>query len=478
VSKQVVKDLKVRFISDTTQMNQQVLGNQGAFGKMKSQASGLMQKYGGLALKVGVVTSAFFALKSAMTSTVRAGIEAEDAITKLGVLFKSEAKAMDAYSKSLEFSVKTPFDPRDIVQGAVVAGQYGADAFQKGLYGMEKDAMTVIADMAAFSGQSMQEASTALFRADLQLLDKYGAQARTAYKEAKKFGELGSAEFVQHFVKAMSEVETWSGMAEKRAQTLSGLWSTIKGNVGLIWTYLSGAAEEKGVVTLWSQLKAIVKDFSDSFGAFVQEYKPMLVEIGGLIGAYLGYMWQAIKVVAKLLKPALTLFMKVARIGIVFAQGFYGIMSKIVETVIPLLDKMQSFFMDKMGLNSFFDWLDKSVLKINQLFAFLWLGFKRLVDVIKEFFNDYIVPIFKDIGEFFNNTWEGVKKLPGYLFGSTELKGQDVIDRSVASNNSWSSATNNTVNQQRYDNSSKTNIFNVPGALEDDDYTNMAWSAG
>ena len=101
-----------------------------------------------------------------------------------------------------------------------------------------------------------------------------------------------------------------------------------------------------------------------------------------------------------------------------------------------------------------------------------------MVDIIKEFFNDYIVPIFKDIGEFFNNTWEGVKKLPGYLFGSTELKGQDVIDRSVASNNSWSSATNNTVNHQRYDNSSKTNIFNVPGALEDDDYTNMAWSAG
>jgi len=475
VSKQVVKDLKVRFISDTTQMNQQVLGNQGAFGKMKSQASGLMQKYGGLALKVGVVTSAFFALKSAMTSTVRAGIEAEDAITKLGVLFKSEAKAMDAYSKSLEFSVKTPFDPRDIVQGAVVAGQYGADAFQKGLYGMEKDAMTVIADMAAFSGQSMQEASTALFRADLQLLDKYGAQARTAYKEAKKFGELGSAGFVQHFVKAMSEVETWSGMAEKRAQTLSGLWSTIKGNVGLIWTYLSGAAEEKGVVTLWSHLKAIVKDFSDSFGAFVQEYKPFFVDMGATLGSAFHIVWDVIKGVFTILKPVFTLVMKIASLAMTIVKGVLNLGSQIIGVITPAIEKMSSALQGLLVIGSIFEFIDKAILKINQLFAFLWEGFKRLVDIIKEFFNDYIVPIFKYIGEFFNNTWDGVKK---HLFGSIELKGQDVIDRSVASNNSWSSATNNTVNHQRYDNSSKTNIFNVPGALEDDDYTNMAWSAG
>jgi len=306
----VKKDIVVRFITDMKKAKKdaQIYENQvGRVGTASSKASGAvkgMGASGGMAMSglaglggaamstvapIAAIGAGLIVVKKGFDKIIDAGKEAEDALTTLGVMFKSEAKGMEVYQKALERSVVTPYDPRDIVKASVQAQGYigkAGNVFTNGLYGMKKDAMTVIADMAAFSGQTAVEASTALFRADLQLLDKYGADARRVYAIAKTKGAIGTKAFVSEFVRGMSEIDTWAGMSEKRSKTMSGIISTIKGNFGLIFTYLSGATSTQ--TTLWTNLKGMISGFSDAFGKFVAEAKPYLEMFGAHVGDIFG----------------------------------------------------------------------------------------------------------------------------------------------------------------------------------------------
>ncbi|MBU8901590.1 MAG: hypothetical protein KOO69_02510 [Victivallales bacterium] len=302
----VRKDIVVRFITDMKKAKKdaQIYENQvGRVGDASNKAKGAVKGMGassGLAMSglagvggaamatiapIAAIGAGLIIVKKGFDKVIEAGKEAEDALTTLGVMFKSEAKGMEVYQKALERSVVTPYDPRDIVKASVQAQGYigkAGDVFTEGLYGMKKDAMTVITDMAAFSGQTAVEASTALFRADLQLLDKYGADARRVYAIAKTKGAIGTKAFVSEFVRGMSEIDTWMGMSEKRSKTMSGIISTVKGNFGLIFTYLSGATSTQ--TTLWTNLKSMIAGFSDTFGKMVSQARPYLEQFGAYVG--------------------------------------------------------------------------------------------------------------------------------------------------------------------------------------------------
>lgn len=405
-TKDATRDMKAfkGSVSDATTKIGGTTGKGGLFGRIGMATHNMAQhlgvgasKFSALALKAGVATAALLLVKKGLGAVTDAGMEAEDAIVKLGVLFKDEAKAMATYQESLKFSIRTPFDPRDIVQGAVVAGQYGADAFQKGLYGMRNDAMTVIADMAAFSGQSMQEAATALFRGDLALLEKYGAQAREAYSEAKKFGEIGSRGFIQNFVKGMSEIPTWMGMAEKKSQTMSGIWSTIKGNAGLIWTYISGATEQKGVITFWTKLKNIVKEFSDGFGAFVADVKPILTDFGAVVGQVFGFIWSALKGVGAFVYPFIKFMIGGFKIILPIIKGIFSLVSQAFNGIFKIAGAVWGVLDKIFGVNSFLKSFERTidylVAKIGFIFTFLRAGFNSMIQSVKAFVEDNLTTL-------------------------------------------------------------------------------------
>jgi hypothetical protein len=383
-----------------------VIGGTGsAMSSLSNATGGLGGKFMALAGPIGIAAAALTTLTFGMKNVVSSGIEAEDAITKLGVLFKNEVKAMDVYQKALEKSVVTPFDPKDIVAAAVQAQGYigkAGDVFTKGLFGMKGDAATLIADMAAFSGQTAVEASTALFRADLALLDKYGADARRVYAKAKKVAAVGSEKFVQTFVKGMSQITTWQGMAAKRSATISGLVSTIKGNIGLIFTFLSGATERKGVVTFWSSLRTIMTEISNGLGKFVQEIKPVLTIVGAILGNAMARVWAIIQYMWSIIGPFVKAIWSIVLPIIKILFAISNFLTKIFVSVFKLVGGMEvivrgwlaSLLGISTGISTVVGWLEKLLLWLNMIFTlvmggidgwitkiFTWI--KSLPDLIK-----------------------------------------------------------------------------------------------
>jgi len=463
------KNLTVRFISDTSKwrttkidtdikklmnsekllkaenqkLRNQLKGTEDALGGLGGKGGGggsvptltqrLTKMSGALGFNItrllGWAGAAYAATKG-LRALFSAGIQTEGQISKLTVLLGGSApKALAMYQKALKFSVITPFDPRDVVDAAVVAGQYGADAFVTGLYGMKGDIATLVADMASFSGQTMEQAATALMRGDLALLEKYGAAGRAAYKTAKEAGELGSTAFLQTFVKEMSNVPLWMGMAEKKSQTMSGLWSTIQGNVGLIFTYLSGAGEGGGAITFWSNMKNIVKDFSDGFGSFVDMIRPLLVDTGTLLGNIFGVVWSFAKLIWTQIKPvayvlgvvlygALRGTMWVLNVILEATMLWFGAIGKIIKAFQVMTGNV---FDISSGLQSLWGWTNDIILQVQMGGFFLKRLFTELTDDIVKFIMN-IPNIFTSIGSGISGYFSSQKnKILGVLnFGKSE----------------------------------------------------------
>ena len=147
---------------------QSMIGRFGAsVGQVNPQLGSMITKYGATALKVVALTAAVAGLTIAMKSMVAAGIDAETQFVKLGVVLGDAQAGVQAYEDALQYSVKTPFDPQAVAEATAIAQGYLGDmgtAFQDQIFGINGDIMTLAGDMAAFSGQSIQEATTALMR--------------------------------------------------------------------------------------------------------------------------------------------------------------------------------------------------------------------------------------------------------------------------------------------------------------------------
>lgn len=447
---------------------------------------GLENLTGGTLSYAAAAGVAYMGLKK----VISAGMEAEDAIVKLGVMFKSESKGLDVYQKALEKSVVTPFDPRDIVAAAVQAQGYigkAGDTFTKGLYGIKGDAMTLIADMASFSGQTATEAATALFRADLALLDKYGADARRVYKKAKSVAQIGSQKFVSTFVKGMSEIATWQGMAAKRSQTISGLVSTIRGNIGLIFTYLSGATEQKGVETFWSHLRSIMLDISNGLGKFVKAIKPALTMVGAELGRKLAYVWETIKMiwnfVAPLIETAWSLISPIMTIMTEIGRYMFKIFQLVIKLIVGMTNIfrkwMDSIFGATKKISTIVKWLQKLILWIKMAFMFVisgldgwitkflnWLDsipekIKELFKVIEEFVSSF----FKEIGEETDMVGEKIKDFFGIGGDKKFSMSREETIKSVLPNEMYSKENTTSTNHAYTTNKNRTvnnnSIFNI-----------------
>lgn len=381
-----VKNLIVRFIADTKDAKgniSQLLDSFGGFGKIASL--------------VGVVTTAVLGLRHIATSTFQAGIFTEDSITQLTVLLKDANAARDMYQKAFQFSVETPFEPDEVVAASIIAKSYlgdMGDAFSKNLFGLKNDVITLIGDMASFSKQTMQEAATALLRGDLQLLDKYGSAGRKAYMTAKSAGPLGSEAFIKSFVAEMGKVDSWMGMAEKRGRTMSGLMSTLSGNISSMSTFLSGAAENEGTITLWSELKAIMRDIVAYSDTFIKFMKPLLIELGGAIGSTFRFVWELLKPILGALWELFQPLLKILQIVFQLVRAVFSLGTQMLRGILGVIESLfeKLGFLDKFIASGkeILDFFETTILNINMMFAFLTDGFNSMIDSIKNFLNEYI----------------------------------------------------------------------------------------
>jgi hypothetical protein len=415
------KNLVIKFIADTKNLDQGMKKTMGKFKAMETSAksfgphaSGTFKRIGdfagqsasgGLGRFASMVKAMPAWLKAlavvgigvtaSLKSIIRAGIEAEDTLVKMGVILGSSTKAAQKYKEAIDFSLITPFVPADVLKAQEKGLENNIDVFQKGIFGIKGNIATLAADMAAFAGQgmTMQQTATAIFRGQLELLEKFPIQARVAHREAVKVAKLGTPEFIQAFIKNLDKVKIWQGSAERLSDTMSGMWSSIVGFLGRIPSLISGA-EIKGQVTLWSELKAIVRDIRDGLGEFVAFIRPLLIDIGAVIGLVFRSVWEFIKATIAVLKPVL---MPAFKLIFIIARSIFWIIKQVGRFVVWILQQIA------IGSEIVFGWID-ALLGITQqiqaamdffrdLWAFLTILFQLFtgfvggkIDKLKEIF--------------------------------------------------------------------------------------------
>ena len=254
------------------------------------------------------ITGAFFLLKSAFNAVINAGRFAEDTITTLGVAFGSEQKGVEAFKKALDFSVVTPFDPREVAAATELAVAFGIkDPFQKGVDGLADDVSLtqLAAGIAAFSAdKDINNAMKNLLVPESEVIKRWGGEVMKIYRGILASGiKLGSDEFQQAWLEGLSRIDKFKNAANAASQTVTGLLSTIGGNIGNIALMFTGAAEGKDARTFWTFFRDILLKVNNIISTLVTKAQPFLIEIGAQLGGMFSDLFDIVMDLGKIAIP-------------------------------------------------------------------------------------------------------------------------------------------------------------------------------
>ncbi|MCK5015946.1 MAG: hypothetical protein KAS32_02650, partial [Candidatus Peribacteraceae bacterium] len=424
------KDLTVRFMMDTSNFDKKQkqvkkgldglddsnIKTKKSFVGMGDAAQGLMGRLGPLAMKIGLIVGAFFALKKAIDPILKAGEDAEGSITTLTVLLGSEAKAILAFNNAVKMSQKTPFSPQEVASATALAAQFGVkDAFGKTLVGADNvklSVMDIVAGMASFrdmQGQfmGMQRAASGLLRGELAMLDNYRGLVMPAYKAAAKQAQVGTPKFVKEFVKGVAQISQITNMAKAQAESYSGVISTIKGHIGLVFLHISGAALGTRAETFWTKLREGAKGFSDNLGKFVSDSAPVLREIGNFLASIFRVIGAALKALYVVFKPFIVL------IGATFVI-LMKVLTPLFNAITWLLDALSKetsimwemadvFYGISHDMKVMFEFVDNMFIKVQMMGVFLRKTWDAMGQSLKDFLTDIPGSIIKTTKDLTSN---------------------------------------------------------------------------
>ncbi len=274
------------------------------------------------------ITGAFFLLKSAFSAVMDAGRFAEDTITTLGVALGSERAGVEAFKKSLDFSIITPFDPRAIAQATEFAVAFGIkDPFQKGVDGLAEDVslQQLAAGIASFSqDKDIVNAMKGILVPEKEVIKRWGGEVLGVYNQIIKGGiALDTPAFQKAWLEGLSRIDKFKKAAGAASQTVTGLMSTIGGNIGNIALFFTGAGEGKDARSFWNFLRGVLGQVNEVFGKFMKIAGPFLIEIGAQLGGLFKDIFDILvdvgKVVLVLLLPSLI------QIGVALTVTFFVI---------------------------------------------------------------------------------------------------------------------------------------------------------
>jgi hypothetical protein len=301
----------------------------------------------GIAAAATAATIAVAGLGYALNKTFHFGNLVEQARITLETITGSVAKASVMMREAIKYSVLTQFKPGEVLSATSMMARYGVDPFKKGGYGLGKDKMAIeiIAGMASMPGMGghpigLDRAVNALAGRDIRVIKAFGPGGITAYEEAKKMGVSGSTAFISKLLEGLGKIPYIMEIAKRQSESVAGLWSTISGFAEETWIAISGAQEEKGVLTFWSQIREILFEMRTSGLAMMERIRPFLVELGAFFGSTFKAIFEVLKSVFIILSPGLRILKELFRIlfqiGIFFNQTFV----KALQFTFRILDKL------------------------------------------------------------------------------------------------------------------------------------------
>jgi tape measure domain-containing protein len=256
------------------------------FGSVKSGLKGVLSSVGDVIasytkwIALAGVAAAGFGMKSLASEAIEAAAYKEKTMVSLGVFFKGDMDAAKKfYDQLIDFAARTPFSTKQAVDlGMLLKGAGFSN--EKNAYGNSdiSASMEGIGNLAAAMGKGEEgvqgileqirqiKALGKLTYADLKILGTYGLDIDGVYKQlaeqsgksvdqAKKMVSQGEFTANQGLFAIFSVINNgYSGLMDKQADTLEGLWSTITSRP---FELMMDVADTEGYSTMKDAFKSI-----------------------------------------------------------------------------------------------------------------------------------------------------------------------------------------------------------------------------
>jgi hypothetical protein len=318
-------------------------------GLIPPELTRLVSGLGTFGLAIAGAVAAIKMIIHAAKKTFEFGNLVEGSKVQLTQFLGSEKAAIKDISQARKFSLLTPFGPAEVLGATASARQFGIDPFGKNKYGLKgnKTAMDIIGGLASFrnpmTGESigMGRAAYAVAGGDTRLLRPFGSDVRAAYETAKKSGPLRSEAFTSKFLEELGKLPKVLNMAEAQSNSMLGMWSTIAGFAEEFWMALSGAAEETGVTTFWSQMKDIVRDVRDTGLEIMTYIMPYVTEFGTYLGSIFKFTWDMLKevwhIIGPVLVPTFKILIQLLRMGWETMKMIFKIVVSLTKILVAMV---------------------------------------------------------------------------------------------------------------------------------------------
>lgn|GEM_PF-4527363 len=238
------------------------------------------------------------------------GMMVESSKIIMETLTGSMSLASDLITQARKYSVRTLFNPEEVLGATTTAIQRGINPYKRGAYGLRKDqnAMDIFAGLGSMTnpltGQvlGVNRMTEAILRGDYRLLRPVRGIIDPAYNKAKASGyQVGTPGFNVKFIEELGKIPAIMELAKRQSESIQGLWSTISGLWQEFWMDFTGAQHQEGVVTFWSQIRDIMLDIRANLLPAYEKMQPVIMEFGHAVGSVI----KLIYTVGKQLLPAL-----------------------------------------------------------------------------------------------------------------------------------------------------------------------------
>lgn len=321
-------------------------------------------------------------------------------------IWNSERRAVEAIKGMREFSRITQHSPEEVVGATTMLAKYNVDPFEKGAYGLagNKNVMNLMSGLAAMPGMGGQPigldraVNAAIAGRDVRPLKALGPEVIAAYDKARQAGMSGTPEYIKVMLEELAKVPKIMELANEQANQLSTMWSTITGYAEEFFMDISGAGEEKGVVTLWSQLEDILMVIRDEGEKFIIFMGPYLTEFGAALGSVFKFVWESVSAISRILGivlvPAWRIFVEGIRVVFEVLKAVVNTFVQLVGFVIELLDIPLTFISRFLGINAAIEnvveMLRNLVLGLQITFMFLGIYLQGVFEDLKSFLVDFV----------------------------------------------------------------------------------------
>lgn len=318
-------------------------------GLISPELARIVGGFGKLGLQITLVVAALKAWKFMLENIFKQGNILEQSKITLKAVYGNEKQAVSTLRSMREFSRKTQFSPDEVMGPTTRMAMFGLDPFKKGSHGLSKDKhlMDLFGGMAAMPGMKNQQlgldriVNSVVAGRDIRPIKALGPEAMAAWDVAKGSGKAGSAAFTKTLITELAKVPKYMALANEQMNSMKGMWSTIAGYTEEIFMDISGAGEQTGVITFWSQIKDILMDIRDAGDTFVKYIGPYMVEFGAFIGGAFKYLWDIIKqialIIAPIIIPAFKIMVQIFRIAWEISRAFMDTLIKIGKIAIAIV---------------------------------------------------------------------------------------------------------------------------------------------